>query len=698
MLLKRTIETFAFAAVFLLSLASYSQGVPETEIDVSEFAEALFALQDDDVAYEDLYESLLLLYTNPLNLNSATFDELSSLHVLSPAQVSGILNYRQLNGPFVSMYELQAVAELDQLTIARILPFVSLSPPGFATGRSLFQRVAQEKNSFLILRAERTLEQQKGYTPADTNSAGEPASRYLGSPLRQYARFRVSHTNDFSLGFTAEKDAGEQWQWDKKQRQYGFDYYSFHAQVKNKGRFKSINIGDYQVQMGQGLVFGAGFSAGKGSETILSAKKNSLGVLPYASVIETGFFRGAAVTWKKGLWELTGITSRMRQDGKVRTDTIDDNPYDYVSSILSTGFHRTPNELASKDQIIEYGAGGAILYRNGPFQAGFNSLYTQFSTSIQRSPQLYNQFEFAGKTNFVNSVHLSHLWQNMHFFGEAARSQSGGTGLVGGMLLSLTGNLGLSVVGRSYSREFHSFYSRSFGENTRNINERGIYWGIKWKLAPKIVFSAYYDTFSFPWLRFNADAPGSGAEYLGMISYSISKLTKVYAQYRQQVKPVNDGLNEFNTRETVDGIKENVVLNLDHDTGGIVAMKSRVQFSRYTQSGIATSGFAIIQDINFDFQRWKLGSRFAIFDTDDYANRQYVYEKDVLYSFSIPAYSGSGIRTYLLLEYRLNSKITAWLRWGRFLLPDTENIGTSLQQINGAHKNDLKLQLRIALQ
>ncbi len=696
MRLRKTIETIAFLLPFFVS-AAYSQGVPEKEIDVSEFAEELFALQDDDVAYEDLYESLLLLYTHPLNLNSATYDELSSLLVLSPTQVSGILNYRQLNGPFISIYELQAVAELDQSTIEKILPFVTLSPPAFATGKSLFQRVAQEKNSFLILRAERTLEKQKGYTPADTNSAGDPSSRYLGSPLRQYARFRVSHTNDFSLGFTAEKDAGEQWQWHKKQRQYGFDYYSFHAQVKNKGRFKSIAIGDYQVQMGQGLVFGAGFSAGKGSETILSAKKNSLGILPYSSVVETGFFRGAAVTWKKGLWEFTGLTSRMRQDGTVKTDTIDDNPYDYISSVLGTGLHRTANELASKNQIIEYGAGGAVLYRNGPFQAGVNSLYTQFSTSIQRGPQLYNQFEFAGKTNLINSAHLSYLWQNMHFFGEAARSASGGTGLVGGMLLSLTGNLGLSVVGRSYSRDFHSFYSRSFGENTRNINEHGIYWGIKWKLAPKIVFSAYYDTFSFPWLRFNADAPGSGTEYLGMISYNISKLTKIYGQYRQQTKPVNGGLNEFYAKETVDGVKQNVMLNLDHDNGGIVALKSRLQLSRYTQSGIVTSGFAIIQDINFDFQQLKLGSRFAIFDTEDYANRQYVYEKDVLYSFSIPAYSGSGIRTYVLMEYRLTSKITAWLRWGRFLLPNAENISTSLQQINGTHKNDLKFQLRIFL-
>jgi len=697
MLSRKTIETFAFLLPFFISQASYSQGVLEKEIDVSEFAEELFALQDDDVAYEDLYESLLLLYTNPLNLNSVTYDELSSLHVLSPTQVSGILNYRQLNGPFISIYELQAVAELDQSTIARILPFVTLSPAAFATGNSLFQRVAQEKNSFLILRAERTLEQQKGYTPADINSTGEPASRYLGGPLRQYARFRVSHTNDFSLGVTAEKDAGEQLQWDNKQHQYGFDYYSFHAQVKNKRLFKSIAIGDYQLQMGQGLVFGAGFSAGKGSETILSAKKNSLGILPYSSVVETGFFRGVAVTWKKGMWELTGITSRMRQDGTLKTDTIDDNPFDYISSVLGTGLHRTANELASKNQIIEYGAGGAVLYRNGPFQVGLNSLYTQFSTSIQRSPQLYNQFEFAGKTNFVNSVHLSHLWQNMHFFGEAARSASGGTGLVGGMLLSLSGNLGLSVVGRSYSRDFHSLYARSFGENTRNINEHGIYWGIKWKLAPKIVFSSYYDIFSFPWLRFNADAPGSGTEYLGMISYSISKLTRLYGQYRQQTKPVNGELNEFNTTETADGIKENIVLNLDHDTGGMVAVKSRVQLSRYTQSGIATSGFAIIQDVNFNFQRLKLGSRFAVFDTDDYANRQYVYEKDVLYSFSIPAYSGSGIRTYVLLEYRLTSKITAWLRWGRFLLPNAKNIGTSLQQINGTSKNDLKFQFRIQL-
>src|SRR5690606_25311259 len=106
-----------------------------------------------------------------------------------------------------------------------------------------------------------------------------------------------------------------------------------------------------------------------------------------------------------------------------------------------------------------------------------------------------------------------------------------------------------------------------------------------------------------------------------------------------------------------------------------------------------TTGMALIQDINFDLGKLRLSTRYAIFDTEDFENRQYVYEKDVLYAFSIPAYQNTGARTYALLQYKLSGKLQVWARWAQFKFLDTETIGTGNEQIEGNTRSEIKLQM-----
>ena len=53
----------------------------------------------------------------------------------------------------------------------------------------------------------------------------------------------------------------------------------------------------------------------------------------------------------------------------------------------------------------------------------------------------------------------------------------------------------------------------------------------------------------------------------------------------------------------------------------------------------------------------------TLFHTQDYANRQYAYERDVCYRLKIPAYQGSGLQSYLLFEYKMNTKIIFWIKY-----------------------------------
>lgn len=673
-----------FIALFCGVFGASAQQIPE--INLEDFAERRFQVQDEDINYEDLYESLLLYYTNPINLNKASRDELGALYLLSPTQLNAFMEYRETAGTIISLYELQAVPEFDMATVRDILPFVSVEEK--LDTRPFLTRVLNEENNYLLLRYTRNLQRQEGYKRED-------GSGYLGDPNTLYGRFRVSHSDDFSLGATFEKDAGEQFSIDPGKEQYGFDFYSFHFLTENKGRFKSIAAGDYQLQFGQGLVFGAGFGAGKGAETVNTVKRNSVGLKPYGSVLESGFFRGLATTLKFGDLDLTVFGSRLKQDANFQSDTTYSDFDEFVNSIQATGLHHTANLINAKNTVIETNAGFAIDYHVGHrFSIGATGLYTDFSTAIQKKPNNYNQFEFTGDQNAVGSIYSNFNWQNFMLFGELARSKSGGVGAVAGLLTSLTPQLDFSWLYRNYAKDFHSFYGNAFGEGTRNINEHGTYWGLSYHPNRKYRFTAYFDKFTFPWLRFRVDAPSQGLEYLGRFTYKPSRSIQMYAQYRQENKEISVTAEDPNLSVLAQTSKRNYIFNLDYAVGRTFSFKSRVQGSSYTETEKTTHGIALVQDVNLSFWKMKLSTRFSLFETDDFNNRQYIYEKDVLYAFSIPAYNGSGTRSYAVLQYNVSRSMTIWLRYAQFQFANQSEVGSGLSAINGNTRSEFKLMLR----
>ncbi|MEP2770890.1 MAG: helix-hairpin-helix domain-containing protein [Fulvivirga sp.] len=693
-------KRFLTISLFLLIVInSVGQEYPLQEIDIQQFVEEIFAFQDEDASYDELYEALLLHYSDPLNLNIADREDLKSLFVLSDYQINNFLDYREKYGALLSIYELQAIPGFDKTTIYRFLPFVTIRDDGLsADNRPLLKRIFSERNNYLLLRYERTLEEKKGYTTPVIHAGETPPSRYVGGSGKHYARFRVSHTRDFSIGFTAEKDAGEAYTWDAETNRYGADFYSWHFQLQNKGKLKNLIVGDYQIQYGQSLLLGAGFNVGKGGETITTVRRSNSGIRPYTSVIETGFFRGAASTYQAGKnIEVTGFYSMLNQDAIVRADSAE-SIEDFITSIQSSGFHRTPNEIDAKGDILEQTYGGVIHYQNKQkdLQIGLTGVVNDFEVPLIRNNTLYNTFEFSGTNNYNVGLFYNYNWQNVSLFGEAARSKNGGIGAVGGAIVSLTPKLETSIVLRNYDKDFHSFYGQSFGESsTRNINERGLYWGLKYRPTRKYEFSAYFDQFTFPWLRFGINAPSSGYEYLLRANYKPSRGTLLYAQYRQQSKMDDPSGQEEPIHFPLNGIKRNYLINLDLKVNDNLGLKSRVQFSNYDFNNQRTKGYAIMQDLYATFWNFKLSTRFALFDTEDFENRQYAYERDVLYAFSIPAYFGVGTRQYILLQYGVTRKIDLYARIARTHYRDRDTISSGLEAIDGNKKTDVKFQVRV---
>ena len=661
--------------------------------DISQYLQDLFPVQTEGIDYQSVYDALTQLYANPLDLNSATRDELETTYLLTERQLSSLATYRAEFGDFLSIYELQAVPDFDLPTIRRLLPFVTVpGTPG------LFGALPNPTDNYLIVRYEQILEQQKGFSEAVPDKNGALPTRYLGNSEQLYARYRYSRPRAFSIGLTMEKDPGERIVWQPSARHYGADYSSFHAQVQNRGRWRNILVGDYQLQVGQGLVLSAGFVLGKSAETVQTVRRSTLGARPYTSLTEYGYFRGATATYAlHRTLDLTLLASRNHRDANM----VEGNPGEgmIATSLQTSGLHRTQSEIDDQGSLLETNLGVHLLYHNRrQVQLGLTILQTTFDTFFRKHNLPYNKYEFTGKQNVVIGVHSGYIWRNWNLFTEVARSSgsvtnSGGIGVVGGALASLTKKLDLALVARHYDRNFHSFYSNGFSEGTRTINETGAYLGLKYTVYRKLTLGGFVDYYNFPWLKYLVDTPSHGFDYLLQAHYTPNRKTTFYAVYHEEHKQKN--LTIGKVKDIVGTTRRSYALNAEYVLVRGLSMRSRVQWGGFAYVGQSTSrGFVLVQDATLDYRRLSLSGRVALFGTDDYDSRQYVYERDVLYAFSFPAYFNRGVRHYLLAQYNLSRHLDVWVRWARTDLTNQTTVGSDLDQINTPHKTEVKVQAR----
>jgi hypothetical protein len=496
-----------------------------------------------------------------------------------------------------------------------------------------------------------------------------------------------------------EKDAGEQMLWQPGQQRYGFDYVSVHAQLQNRGRWRNITLGDYQVQIGQGLVVSAGFVLGKSAETVQTVRRPTLGVRPYTSLTEYGFFRGGAAIYAiHPALDLTLLASYVRRDAN--TIATDSSAMELTATSLQTsGLHRTLAEQADQGSLPEMNMGAHLMYHNrNQLQLGLTMLQTQFGVALQKRAQEYNRYEFTGARNRVVGLHWSYIRHNWNLFGEVAYSagsqaNSGGVGAVAGALVSLTRKLDLAFVLRHYDRNFHSFYANGFSEGSRTINETGAYAGLKYTVYRKLILSGFVDYFRFPGWKYLIDAPSQGFDYLVQARFTPNRQTAFYLIFHDEYKQKN--LPGITPHRVVGTARRNLAVNAEYRPLPGLTMRSRAQWGMFQYAGQSAShGFALIQDATYEWRRLSLSGRVALFNTADYDSRQYVYERDVLYAFSFPAYFNQGVRHYLLAQYSLSRHLDVWVRWARSDFFNQKTVGSDLDQINAPHRSEVKVQAR----
>ena len=205
----------------------------------------------------------------------------------------------------------------------------------------------------------------------------------------------------------------------------------------------------------------------------------------------------------------------------------------------------------------------------------------------------------------------------------------------------------------------------------------------------------YADVFQFPWMKFGVDAPSRGYELLSQITYTPTKKFKIYARFKKEVKEENDTFeNPINTLEQVS--KQSGRVEVNYKITSAIALRNRFELSEFIKAKSREYGYLAYQDFIYDPMQSKFSGniRFAVFNTPGFNSRIYAYENDVLYSYSISAYQHRGTRFYINGRYLLKRGLDLWLKYSLSSYTDLDKIGSGLDEINGSHRSEIKLQFR----
>ena len=680
-------KSFLLLVVFFLS--SFLLGAQLPPLPASTMEQQLEAAtegNDDNVTEDDSFLQQLQQFSkNPVNLNTADVSLLEELAILSPLQIQSLISYRNLFGNFIDIYELQAVPGWDVHTIQKLRPFISVSRQ-ILVFNSLGERLKDGANSILV-RANQVLEQSKGYKL----NASTANNFYPGSAQGLFVRYKYQYKNLLQYGVVGEKDPGEQF-FKGKQKQ-GFDFYSAHLFIRDLGIIKSLALGDFTVNMGQGLIQWQSL-AFKKSADVINVKRQLAVLRPYNSSGEINFHRGVGITLAKNNWEATVFASYKSIDANFVTDT---SSNEFVSSFQASGLHRTKSETDDKGVQKQFAVGGNVAYNKNNWHFGLNAIKYHFKLPVNKQADPYNLYALSGKNLGNYSIDYSRTFRNMHFFGEAAVTDKFYHAYINGLIISVDSKVDMTLLYRNISKQYQSLYTNAFTENVLPNNEKGMYAGISIRPDDFWRIDAYADLYKFPWLKYLVNAPSVGADYLVQATYTPDKKLEIYARYRTEAKSKNYNPGMLILTPVTAKPRQNLRANVNYIISRRATLRSRVEMVWFDKKEVdAQKGFLSYAEILYKPARKKFSGnvRLQYFATGGYDSRLYAFENDVLFSYSIPVFFGKGIRYYINYNYDVNKKLSFWLRWAQTVYKGQTTIGTGLDEIEGNKKTDVMLQLQ----
>ena len=627
--------------------------------------------------WENELEELSNRLQEPVNLNSATREQLEQFPFLSDIQIEHLLAYIYIHGQMETIYELQLVEELDRQTIQYLLPFVCIkainNEPAFRWKTMLKDAGRYGKNEVLT-RLDIPFYKRKGYEHT-----------YLGPSVYNSVKYTFRYRDQLYAGGVAEKDAGEPFA--ALHNRYGYDYYSFYLLLQNCGRLKSLAVGNYRLSFGQGLVMSTDYLMGK---TIYASSFNnrSTGIKRHSSTDEYNYFRGVATTvaLTKRL-SVSAFYSHRNMDGVVTDGEI--------TSVYKTGLHRSRKEADKKNLLTSQLTGGNVSYQHNHIRLGITGVYYVFNRPYEPELTGYSKYNIHGNHFYNLGIDYAYRWRRFSFQGETAIGKQGWASL-NRLQYSPVQDIQFMLIHRFYSYDYWAMYAHSFGEGSTVQNEQGYYVGLETTPFSHWRFFVSFDLFSFPWKKYRINKPSRGTDGLIQATFTPRTNLSMYLKYRYKQKERD--LTGSKGTLTLPIFHHQLRYRLNYSLNDVFSSRTTLDYNHFhSQDRAATKGYQVTQMISSQLPWTRLFAdvQGSYFCTDDYDSRVYVSEKGLLYTFYTPSFQGRGFRCAVRLRYELNKHWLFITKFGETIYLNRNEIGSGNDLIYGNKKADIQMQLRI---
>ncbi len=646
-------------------------------------------LQNDEILENtednasELYETLESIASSPFNLNTASREDFERLYILSPIQIQDIIDYRTKNHEFKSIFELASVKSINLELAQKIEAYFFVAPVDFFDTIQIKNLYNKGKIKLLFLTVS-NIEAKEGFKSIyDTTDMG-----FIGSPLKYLAKYRFNRRDKIEAGLTFEKDAGE-----KFLSNNNLEFLSGFVAVNQFKMFKKIVLGDFMANFGEGLVVWNGFSMGK-SSIIGSVSKVNQGINQYTSSSENNYLRGLAITTFHKEFSFSLFISYKALDANLKLDSTTNDSY--FNSLNVSGIHNTLSSLSNKGSIDEFTSGYNITGKIKNFTFGNTGALSIFSQNFQKSDDAYNNLVFRGQKSSATGVYCRFIYRSFLLSGEQAFSQQGGLASTVNMAIDIVDNLKLALQSRYFNPQYYSRYNRPFAENSTATNEFGVFSGIEYTPISKLSIKAYSDLFMFPWIKYRVNSPSRGHEYFVQTDYQVNSSLGLYLRFKTKTKERNQ--SNSGTMYSIQEVSNTKYrLGLQYKVSNFICMKNIIETSLYRSDSEQSKGFFIAHDVAVGTlnNKLKLEARYSIFDTDDFLSAIYSFENNISNSFSFPALSGKGIRTYIMAKANMSKNIGLGIRYSLTQYADRNIIGEGLNQIKGNRQSDIVFRLTV---
>lgn len=659
-----------FILVILLSLALNVNAETEWE----KWLDGIMLDGDySEDTHEELYENLLELQRNGINVNSATREELLALPFLSEQQVMDILEYIHFHGALKSINELMSIESIDYSTRQLLQEFLYAGDKPEKGFPSLKNIMTWGKNELSLYTKIPTYERV-----GDTSNGD-----YIGYPYKFWARYSFSYAKNVRIGIVASQDAGEPFF--SQSNKYGFDQYSGFIQLNGLGSVESLIVGRYSIAAGMGLVMNNSFSLGKSAMLQdLGRQRNVLS--PHTSASENGYMQGAAATIRlSDAIRLTPFLSYRKTDATLNDDGS-------ISSLIYTGYHRTISELNKKNNTSLTAGGINARWNLEDFSLGATAVFTHINRPLSPNKSATYKKIYPEGSNFFNAS-LNYSWLHYPFSvnGETAINANGAIATLNTLGWHLSQYVEVMGIYRFYSFNYYSLYANAFSEGGKTQNESGLYLGVRWQPKYGIDIQAYTDLAYFAWPRYGVSQSSYASDNVVSASYKTGKWL-LSGKYRLHFKQKDSKSASGISWQTEHRLRIGAEW-----TGGRWTSRSQLDFtsvSSTSESSSLSQGFMITENIGYDIGKWQIFAGGKYFNTDGYDSRLYSYERAMPHTFSFPAYYGHGIRYSLTAVWSPSPTLQFNAKAGITDYFDRSTISSGQQQINASSACDIEVGMR----